>query len=209
MGTRARRRSRHTLLGEHSPPADFSFWAKVAYWQPDEAAALSLDYEPKFVESSSQAQEFKRRSMLISRAVETGELKHQISPTEFVVWARRIKLELPDALTAAVEIICISHNVLNHEVDELREQNALLKLELEQCKGAAKDLGPRKRRSLQIMVVGMASGRYRFNPIADRNSATKTIVDDIERLGLQIDNDTVLTHLRRAYQELDIALPDP
>ena len=144
--------------------------------------------------------------MLVSRAVETGALKHQFGPAEFVVWAKRINLELPDELTAAIARICIDAS--NDEVDELREQNALLKLELERFKAATKDPNPRERRSLQSMVAGMASGRYGFNPIADRNSATKTIVDDIERLGLSIDKDTVLTHLRRAYHDLDLGLPD-
>ena len=178
---------------------------KLAHWHPDEAAALSLGYAPRFVnpdtvkpyfESSSEAQEFDRRLMLISRAVETGTLKHQFSPAEFVAWADRINLELPKGLTVAIAKICTSHNVPSDEVNALREQNALLKLELDQCKAATKDPHPRERRSLQSMVAGMAVARYGFNPNADRNSATKAIVDDIERLGLSIDKDTVLTHLR-------------
>jgi hypothetical protein len=183
MVSRARRRHRHPLFGQPSAQADLGYWAKLAHWHPSEAAALSLGYSPRFVnpdtvkpylESSSEAQEFERRLMLVSRAVETGALKHQFSPAEFVAWAKRINLELPDALTAALAKICISHNASNDEVDELREQNALLKLELERFKAATKDPSPRERRSLQSMVAGMASGRYGFNPIADRNSATKT-----------------------------------
>ena len=217
MRSRARRQHRHPLFGQPSAQADLGYWAKLAHWHTFEAAALSLGFAPRFVnpdtvkpylETSSEAQEFERRLMLVSRAVETGALKHQFSPTEFVAWANRINLELPEVLTAAIGKIG-SANVSNDEVDELRNQNALLRLELEQRKGAAKDLGPRERRSLQIMVVGMASGRYGFNPSLDRNSGTKTIVDDIERRGLQIDKDTVLTHLRRAYEDLDIPLPDP
>ena len=58
------------------------------------------------------------------------------------------------------------------------------------------------------MVAGMAAGQYGFNPSAERSSATKAIVDDIELLGLSIDKDTVLTHLRGAFRDLDIKL-DP
>ena len=58
------------------------------------------------------------------------------------------------------------------------------------------------------MVAGMASRQYGYRPNAERNSATKAIVDDIERLGLSIDKDTVLTHLRAAFRELEIEL-DP
>jgi hypothetical protein len=161
------------------------------------------------LESSSEAQEFERQLMLVSRAVETGGLKHQFSPTEFVAWADRINLELPEVLTAAIAKICISPNVYDGEVDELRKQNALLKLELDRCKAATKDPHPRERRSLQSMVAGMAAARYGFNPSMHRSSATKAIANDIELLGLSIDKDTVLTHLRNAFSDLDIRLPDP
>ena len=211
MQPRARRRRRHPLFGQSSAQADLGYWAKVAHWNPDEAAALSLGYAPRFVnpntvkpylQTSPEAEEFDLRSMLIRRALDTDALKQQFSPTDFITWADRICLELPKELRDAVETIGASDKTSHEEADELRKQNALLKIELEQCKAANKDPHPRERRSLQIMVAGMASGRYGFNPSAERSLATKVIVDDIERLGLSIDKDTVLTHLRAAFREI-------
>jgi hypothetical protein len=209
MGSRAHRRHPHTVFDQRGARADFGFCAKAPYWQPGEAAAVSLGFDWEFVnpdtvkphrQSSSKAKEFGRRWMLISRAVDMGELKRQFSPPEFVAWADSKNLKLPKKLRNAVATIGAA-KAPNCEVDELRKQ-------LEQYKTANRDPHPREFRSLQIIVVGMASGRYGFNPNADRNLATKAIVDDVERLGLLIDKDTVLTHVRRAYHDLDLGLPD-
>jgi hypothetical protein len=217
LKSRARRRHRHPLFGQSSAQADLGYWAKVAHWNPDEAAALSLGYAPRFVnpstvkpylQTSPEAEELDRRSMLICRALDTDVLKQRFSPADFITWADRIRLEVPKELRDAVAIIGAADKTSHDEADELRKQNALLKIELEQCKAANKDPHPRERRSLQIMVVGMASGQYGFNPRAERSLATKAIVDDIERLGLSIDKDTVLTHLRCAFRDLDVKL-DP
>jgi hypothetical protein len=217
LESRARRRHRHPLFGQSSAQADLGYWAKVAHWSPDEAAALSLGYAPRFVNPSTvkpylhtspEAEEFDLRSMLIRRALDTGALKQRFSPAEFITWADRISVELPKELRDAVATIGASDKTSHEEADELRKQNALLKTELEQCKAANKDPHPRERRSIQIMVAGMASGRYGFKPSAERSLATKAIVDDIALLGLSIDKDTVLTHLRGAFRDLGIKL-DP
>jgi hypothetical protein len=153
------------------------------------------------LDSSFKALEFGRRSMLISRAVDTSELMRQFSPPEFVAWADGKNLKLPKKLQEAVARVR-GVNKIPCEVDELRRQ-------LEECKAACKDTHPRELQSLLRILAGMAAGRYNFNPKADRTSATKAIVDDIERLGLSIDKDTVLKYLRRAFNDLEIDLPCP
>jgi hypothetical protein len=180
---------------------------------------LSLGYAPEFVNSSTvkpylgasnRADEFGRRLMLVSRAVEAGLLKPLFSPCDFVNWADGIAIPLPNEFRNAVATIGALFKRSENETAELRLQLVRLKEELEQCKTANKEAHPRERRSLQILVAGMAAGRYRFDPGAVRSSATAAIVGDVERLGLTIDKDTVLTHVRRAYHDLDIAsTPDP
>ena len=56
------------------------------------------------------------------------------------------------------------------------------------------------------MIAGMARGGYGFDPAEPRSAAPKAIVDAIEELGLRIDKDTVLTHLRSAFRDLEIDL---
>ena len=91
------------------------------------------------------------------------------------------------------------------DLDHLGTENARLKIELEQYKIANKAADPRERRSLQKIIAGMASGKYGFTLCAPKHSATKEIVTDIELLGLSIDKDTVLKHLRDAFRDLEIS----
>lgn len=60
----------------------------------------------------------------------------------------------------------------------------------------------RREQSLQKMVIGMATGRYRFDRRAVRNKATREIADDLLRAGVPLDEETILTHLRQATELL-------
>jgi hypothetical protein len=159
-------RGAHPVFGQPDVRADFGYWAKAAHWRPDEAAALSLGFDPKYVnpgtlkpylEVSSDAREVDRRSMLISRALDKGELGLQFSPADFVRWADRINLELPMKLREAVTQMAALAKSSGNDDGNLREENDRLKRELEQCKMANRDPHPRERRSLQIMLAGMAT----------------------------------------------------
>ena len=63
--------------------ADPAYWAKMAYWDPADAAALSLGYDLTFVNANtiepyvemwSDAKAIEKRLTLISRAVEIGQV---------------------------------------------------------------------------------------------------------------------------------------
>ena len=189
----------------------------MAYLDAAEAAALSLGYDPRLVnadtikpfrETWSDAKAFEQRLVLISRAIEIGPLGPQFSPFDFVGWAARIKLDLPRELRDAVAELASVANASDNELDQLRQENAQIKIRLAQFEVANKDPHPRERTSLQKMVAAMAYAKYGFDPRAPKNPATKKIVTDIGLLGQSIDEDTVLTHLRTAFRDLDIALPD-
>ena len=209
---------RHSLFDHPDARADPGHWARVAYWHPTEAAALSLGYDPKlvnsdtikpYIEARSEAKAFDRQLMLISRAVDKGTLGQKFSPPDFVDWAARIKMELPRELRDAVAELAPLPNAPDIEVGQLRRENAQLKIELTQCKSANKDPHPRERTSLQIMVAVMAHTKYGFDPDAEKNPAIKKIVTDIELLDQSLHVDTVLTHLRNAFRDLGIVLPNP
>lgn len=210
-------RARHSLFNHPDARADAGYWGKMAFWQPAEAAALSLGYEPTVVNldtiklyqaTGSQAKAFAQRLMLIFRAVEKGTLGPQFSPPDFVDWAARIRLDLPRELRDAVAALAPVVQASDNDLGQLRQEIARLEIELAQYKIANKDPHPRERTSLQKMVAAMAYAKYGFDPRAPKNPATKKIVTDIGLLGQSIDEDTVLTHLRTAFRDLDIALPD-
>jgi hypothetical protein len=211
VNARARRPgSRHPLL---SPirAKDCGYWAKLAYWSPEEATALWLGSDPKFVNShtapsSSEATEFARRLTLIERAVAADHLMKLFSPAAFVRWTDSISLPVHQKLRTAIDAL---PPPLEDEIGKLRRINAELVQQLEQRKVVAgTEPHPRERKSLRTLLAAMSWSKYRFDPRLHRNEATQHIVDDAERLGLTIDAETVLKHLRKAFQDLDIELPD-
>lgn len=60
----------------------------------------------------------------------------------------------------------------------------------------------RNQESLLKLVAGMAVGGYRFDPKAVRSKTANEITDDLLRLGISLDQDTVLKWLRLAAELL-------
>ena len=63
-------------------------------------------------------------------------------------------------------------------------------------------MNTRSRESLLKMVIGMAVGGYAYNPELRRSPTTKEISDDLLKLGLSLDEDTIRSYLKEAKQIL-------
>jgi hypothetical protein len=90
--------------------SDVEYWMKLPFRKPEEAAALSLGYEPgeltldlvqKEFAGSSLGISFSRRLLSILRAVEAGELKESTKPSAFINWASSSGILLPPKMVAA------------------------------------------------------------------------------------------------------------
>ena len=210
-------RQRHPLFDQSDARANFDHWIKTDRWRDEEAAAISLGFEPRYInadtvkpylKSSLDADAFDRRLLSVTRAIEKGTLPELFGPIEFFRWATGNDLQLPTALVEGITRLPSLRQREAPELAALRIENANLQRKLDCAASADRDLRPRERKSLQIMIAGMAT-KYGFDPNADRNSAVANIVRDIELIGLSIDKDTVLTHLRSAHSDLEIQLPKP
>jgi hypothetical protein len=84
------------------------------------------------------------------------------------------------------------------EVHELRAKVAQLQSQLAHQITASK----REQESLLKLVIGMATGGYRFDRRAVRSRVTKEITDDLLDAGVSLDEATILKHLRRASELL-------
>ncbi|MBG7619323.1 hypothetical protein I5R65_07595 [Herbaspirillum sp. AP02] len=62
----------------------------------------------------------------------------------------------------------------------------------------SKPLGNRERETLLKIILGMAIKGYAYDPDAKRSSIAKEISEDLQKLGMSIDDDTVRNHLNRA-----------
>lgn len=95
--------------------ADYGHWGKVAAYSSEEAAALLLGKAPEVVTLESTKpliQEFdfpktyKKICTLIERAVIGKELRSEegyIKPADFLEWAKKMQLDIPNGLVDAIE----------------------------------------------------------------------------------------------------------
>lgn len=64
----------------------------------------------------------------------------------------------------------------------------------------AKDLKTRERETVLKLIIGMTVSGYGYNPAAARSDTVSEIVDDLDKLGLHLDPDTVRKWLREAAE---------
>jgi hypothetical protein len=117
--------------------------------------------------------------------------------------------DLPDAFIQARENVLRQSFYANGVIANLndlcarqREQIASLekKLKAQRKQGASGET--KIIESFKKLVIGMAWSGFRFNPYLCRNDATKEISGDLEKLGLKLDDETILARLREAADVL-------
>ena len=102
-----------------------------------------------------------------TRAAEVGSVPEKCSPSKFIDWAHRSHVRVPAALRSAV----------------LKTAGRL-------------KLDGRERDSILSLLISMAKAKYKYDPEEERSPATKAIQKDVERIGLEISDATVLKYLR-------------
>jgi hypothetical protein len=219
--------------------ADYVHWSQCAHWTLDEAVALSLGREPRVVgingvtahaaAGSPFGREYLRRSDLVKRAREAGQLFEPTPPAHFLTWAKLRRLGYPKELEEALE--ARGHTFADMKkiaddlraiIDQLMQQNAQLTQQnkrllherdahLEQSINVdnhEKPLGSRERQSLEKIVYGMAAAKYGYEPNGLRSRAVPNICSDLEKQGVRVSDDKVREVLR-AGAELRDRLDEP
>jgi hypothetical protein len=207
--TEADRREAAQPFNQPYARADVSRWAKMAYWAPDEAVALSLGRDPRFanweklqqlVQSSRFAYSYAAQREIVMRARDMGQLWGKTPPALFLAWTERRQFSMPDDLSEAVKAIGTPAVDWKTLFDQSQLQvEALSKrieeLEREKSRAETERLGTRERESLLKLIIGMARGGYGYDPSAGRSSTAKEIASDLASVGLSLDEDTVRKYL--------------
>jgi hypothetical protein len=206
--------------------ADFEYWARMPHWTVDEAVALTLGKAPeqvnwhtveKVLNRSSVAAEYGRRRELAVRSMMWKQLTDPVLPAEFVGWADRMGMTVPDALRNALdaqgvketdykalyENLLASRAEADKSVAAVFEELQRMKASLEAAeaeKRASRALGIRERESMMAIIAAMAIRGYSYDPAAKKNTATKDIADDIALIGLSLDVDTVRKYVSDAVK---------
>ena len=82
------------------------------------------------------------------------------------------------------------------------EQSPKKLVEVKQKVIVEEKINPKRRTSLNKLVLAMAIEKYRYNPEASKNSTTSNIEDTLTKYGLTIDKNTIRDILNDAYEEL-------
>ncbi|MEQ8964831.1 MAG: hypothetical protein RID91_03305 [Azospirillaceae bacterium] len=199
--------------------ADVGLWSRKAFWEPEEAVALLLGKDPRVVSgaavrrfgSSPFTVRYAELQDLIRRAGQSGQIV-DTSPGAYLDWARRINLDIPSNLEAAVTANGGTIADWRKRVAELEaalsavaeERDALhgRVQSLEARSPTEKSVSTRERASLLKLVIGIAAVGYGYDPSASRSEKIKEIAEDLASLGVPLDEDTVRKWLREAAEHL-------
>src|SRR5262245_50113135 len=186
------REDQQRFFNRPSAQADFEHWGKAAFWTMDEAIALSFGKEPKrvtwknveqYVNTSLFASEYQRRRDLLLRAAAFNHrLEGRVKPEDFLAWAKRLNLSIPP------------------ELKELQAQHQVAATA--RSAKPEKSLSTRERESLLKLVIGMAVSGYGYDVKASRSEQPSAIADDLAKIGLPLDVDTVRKWLKEAAELL-------
>lgn len=191
-------------------------WARAPSWTLDEGVELAFNRDPRNLINYGGSYARVRDSIshyyeMAKRARWTDQLTMPITPAKFVAWASGVGLEFDPAWFAAVglqgdheaTIGTQGQHRSGRQSDDVDAEagSALLSAsvvsEVDQ-----NQLNPNARLSLLKLVIGMAVAGYRFEPSEMRSAATKEISDDLERLGIPLNRDTILKWLREGAELL-------
>src|SRR5437660_10795967 len=103
--------------------ADFNRWARYSYWSVDEAAALLLGKDPRWVKGmkpSTLRDQLIELAELMRRAQVVGKLSKPITPPRLIKWARASMIQLPMGLEEAVSSLPRSAPISSAELDTRR-----------------------------------------------------------------------------------------
>ena len=181
------------MLREHwdyvADPAEFQHWCRMSGWTGDEAAALLLGKDPKFVTPDVLNQPFstpyQELRALIRRAQEMGVLAEPMRPQDVLSWAERLGIPIPRKLRSG-----FSAAASDPELRRLAAENADLRTQLARVGEAESiaSLDPKKRLTLYKLIIGMAIDKYKFDPDAAGPTTTAShILAGVAPIPLNVD----------------------
>lgn len=175
---------------------DLDFWARAATWTDEQAVLLSLNRHPlpEYIDSikglttseiqeSEVAMNFFDRVALVNSAKEAGQISQEGKSIDFIEWFQRMEFDVSEDLVEHV----IRFQSIKPKPTILLEDN----------------LSEREKQTLLKLIATMAVRGYRFDPNAKRNEATSDIKGDLELLGFNLDDKTILKWLRAATELID------
>ena len=170
---------------------EYVYWAKLAIWDLDQATALFLGRRPDEIDIARISHhahkcKFAARYLDLKRLMETWYWKPSLpnpsGPHEFLQWARKMDVEVPADLVAAVEQLYSSGP--DHSGVDFEEQKSAI--------------STRERGTFLKLILGMAVEQYNYDPSQTRSDVATNIGYDLNAAGLSLDPKTIRKILKEA-----------
>ena len=174
--------------------ADYEYWVKLATWEIYQATALLLGRRPDdiditAIENHSHDCIFAKKYVNLFRLIENWHWKPELprtsGPREFLAWAKKFQVSVPEGLSSAFEEV---HTLENMERD----------VELNDLPARSKSAATKERNSILKLVLGIAKAQYGYDPNPARSSTTTQICEDLDSVGLSLDPQTIRKILKEA-----------
>ena len=189
-------------------PVDAARWAKMAYWTPEEAACVTVGYEPESVwpltleEVPANEKEIEAvdcRFVYICREIDIGRLDPKLQPKDVFRWLDAIGEDYPPKLYEVANKIKPYGRMVDADPGIGRDVGT----------GTPHSSGEpilpynssalvRKNATLRKMILAMAIDCYGFDREAKRSTTVSDIESALHRAGLELSDDTIRTHLKDA-----------
>lgn len=190
---------------------DYDFWMGMASWSKDDAIALAVGMDPDVADwRIHMSDDQNKRVRQIERAIITGVFPNSdlINPRDFLSEMMSNDYEFPKGLMAAAKARKVKIKNWKHAHDavvakfEVTSRSDVMSAD---AKSGSKLPTPRLESCYRI-ILGVACTRYGYDPKKNYNTATKKIFRDIEKSGIKITDETILSTLRKAYEEVGLEL---
>ena len=184
-------------FGHPDHKADFNYWSKVGLLSVQEATLLSVGLEPDkehtdFLElvrdaaghpnKNEQAIFLSKRYRLIRDHFPFGVSSlMSVSPAWFMTLIKKTDLEVPEGLTTALAYL----NKASSDAGKVQKTESLTTSE----KG-----------SMLKIIAAMACEQYGFDPDEARSQAVPSLRQDLDLVGLPLDDKTIRKWLREASE---------
>lgn len=190
--------TREDFCGE-TAQSTLKFWANLSRWTLEEAAALTINRDPKkfidpvvgkgLLEKDPKVEHYHYVQEHIKRAVQAGELTDPVQPGVYVAWAKKRNLDFPEALAKLVPAAAADNQNTPAKTTRKpadKNQTALM----------------RERNTLLKLFFCAAVDGYGYDPKAERSPTAKEMESAFERLGIRISDDTIRKYLNEAKEHL-------
>lgn len=177
--------------GKPDISVDYEFWASAAVWTVEDFSYLAVGIDPiKLGRVSpevtlelygSKRREIREKMQVLLRG---RKQTREMSPSEFLSFARDAKVELPDELISRVQSRASSSTKKNTS----GQQNRISRVE---------------HNNLLKMFLAVAVYQYSYDPTKKRQKSVNQILDDAAELGISLDDETVRSRLREALEVLN------